>query len=64
MRKQIFPSLRGDALFTSCERIGKSGAKAKLGYAFLRDAGIYLLLSEGTDVQTTKVHYDEVQETE
>ena len=61
---EIFPSLRGDALLTSCERIGKSGAKAKLGYAFLRDAGIYLLLSEDTDVQTTKVHYEEVQETE
>jgi len=61
---EIFPPLRGDALLTSCERIGKSGAKAKLEYAFLRDAGIYLLLSEGTDVQTTKVHYEEAQETQ
>jgi hypothetical protein len=62
--KEIFPSLRGDALFTSCERIAKSGAKAKLEFAFLRDAGVYLLLTEDANVQTTKVHYEEVQQRE
>ncbi len=36
----------------------------KLEFAFLTDAGVYLLLSEGADVQTTKVHYEEVQQTE
>lgn len=60
----LAPGLRGDYLPVSCEGTMPSGAKNSWKYAYLRDAGLYLLLEEGLRFQTTKVQYKAVEYTD
>ncbi len=55
--------LHGDALSVSCESPGRSGTILTTEYAFIRDLGLYFLLSGGDagEVPTIKVSYDSIE---
>jgi hypothetical protein len=61
--RDIAAAFRGDALRVSCLRGATGGAHQKVEYAFLRDVGFYIILSEGepSDVQYTVLHYNTAQ---
>jgi len=54
---ELSPSFKGEYLMVTCESVAKAGQKGKVVYAFLRDLGLYLMLSETGSAQTIKVHY-------
>ena len=58
---QLAPSFRGDYLRVSCENVAKSGQKTGYLYAFLREPGVYLTLSESGSNQSTKMQYKAVE---
>ena len=59
---KIFPSLRGDSLRVTCERTAGWGGKITREYAFLKDAALYVLLSETGEVQVTQVQFKDAEQ--
>lgn len=61
---EISSSLRGGALPVVCESTAGTGEKIASEYAFLQESGLYVMLTESTDIQTSRVAYKDVQYTE
>jgi hypothetical protein len=59
--REILETLHGDALMVQCERKVAGQQIARFEYAFLRESGFYLRLSEDAGRQKVQVRYTEIR---